>query len=138
MGQGKDEMEVSHRQKLRGLLLQPLGFGQGLTFGAVAVTAGVIGRVLKAASVALLEMTSQLFSPADLNGPHHLEMGGWQAMRAAVALPVTAKNIGQLGARLSCRPPMSERQHRPRRLSVRESQKVQRTPRRDKLVLADL
>ena len=59
-------------------------------------------------------------------------------MRAAVSLPVTAKNIGQLGARLSCRPPMSERQHRPRRLSVRESQKVKRTPRGDKLVLADL
>ena len=65
-------MEVSHRQKLRGLLLQPLGFGQGLAFGTVAVTAGVIGRVLKAASVALLEMTSQLLGAADRNGPHHL------------------------------------------------------------------
>ena len=34
-------------------------------------------------------------------------------MRLAVALPVLAKNIGQLGARLflSCRPPMSARQH---------------------------
>ena len=33
---------------------------------------------------------------------------------------------------------MFERQQRRRRLSVRESQKVQRTPRRDKLGLADL
>ena len=32
--------------------------------------------MLKAATVALLEMTSQLFSPADLNGPHDLFMGG--------------------------------------------------------------
>ena len=74
--QGKHQMEVSHRQKLRGLFFQPLGLGQGLALGAVAVTAGVISRVLKAASVALLEMPSQLLGAADLNGPHHLEMGG--------------------------------------------------------------
>ena len=35
--------------------MKPLGLGQGLAFRAVAVTAGVIGRVLKAARVALLE-----------------------------------------------------------------------------------
>ena len=89
--------------------------------------------MLKAAHVALLEMPSQLLGATDLNGPHHLEMGGWQTMRTAVALPVLAKNVGQLGARLffSCCPPMFERQQRRRRLSVRESQKVQRTPRRE-------
>ena len=32
-------------------------------------------------------------------------------MRAAVSLPVTAKDIGQLGARFSCCPPMIARQH---------------------------
>ena len=59
-------------------------------------------------------------------------------MRAAVAFPVTTKDIGQLGSRLlfSCCPPTIARQHR--RLSVREAQKVQRTPRGDQLVLADL
>ena len=66
MGQGKDQVEVACGQKLRGLLFKPLGLGQRLAFGAVAVTAGVIGRVLKAASVALLEMTSQLFGATDL------------------------------------------------------------------------
>jgi len=59
-------------------------------------------------------------------------------MRLAVALPVAAKVIGQLGARFSCCPPMSARQHGKDALSVRESQKVQRTPRGDKLVLANL
>ena|SRR3989338_7174296 len=105
----------------------------------MAVKAGVIGRVLKAASVALLEMTSQLLCATDLDGPHDLSVGGGQAMRAAVAFPVTAKNIGQFGARLpfSCRPPIIDRQHR-RRLSVRECQKVQRTPCGGELVLADL
>src|SRR5439155_16312972 len=43
--QGKDHMEIAHRQELRGLLLKPLGFGQRLALGAVAVTAGVIARV---------------------------------------------------------------------------------------------
>src|SRR5437867_3511817 len=96
-------MEVSHRQKLRVLLLQPLGFGQRLTFWAVAVTAGVIGRVLKTASVALLEMPSQLLGAAHGNGPHHLTLRSGQEMRATVALPVTTKNISQLGSRFSCR-----------------------------------
>lgn len=86
-------MEVAHGQKLGGLLLKPLCLGQGLALGAVAVTAGVIGRVLKTASVALLEMTSQLLGPADLNGPHDLSVRGGQTMRAAVAFPVTTKNI---------------------------------------------
>ena len=74
--QGEDQMEVSHRQKLSGLLLKPLGLGQRLALGAVAVTAGVISRVLKATSVALLEMTSQLLSAADRNGAHDLFVGG--------------------------------------------------------------
>jgi hypothetical protein len=32
-------------------------------------------------------------------------------MRATVALPVTTKNISQLGSRFSCCPPMIARQH---------------------------
>ena len=32
-------------------------------------------------------------------------------MRLAVALPLLAKDIGQLGARFSCCPPMIARQH---------------------------
>jgi hypothetical protein len=41
----------------------------------MAVTAGVIARVLKAASVTPVEMTSQLLGAADLDGPHDLKMG---------------------------------------------------------------
>jgi len=58
--QGKHQMEVSYGQKLRGLLIKPLGLGQRLAFGTVAVTAGVISRVLKAASVALLKVPPAL------------------------------------------------------------------------------
>lgn len=35
--QGENQMKISHRQKLSGLLFQPPGFAQGLAFGAVAV-----------------------------------------------------------------------------------------------------
>src|SRR6188474_1905719 len=59
MGQGKYQMKVPHRQKLRGLLLQPPGFGQRLALGTVAVTAGVIGRALEAASIASIQMPTQ-------------------------------------------------------------------------------
>src|SRR5258708_290463 len=117
-------MEVSHRQKLRGLFLQPLGFGQGLAFGTVAVTAGVISRALKTASFASIQMPSQLLSPADRNGPNDFLLGGRQSMRSLVVLPVLTKDIGQLGAPLflSCCPPTSARQHRKTAFLVRQSQ----------------
>ena len=74
--QSEDQMEIAHGQKLRGLLFKPLCLGQRLAFRAVAVTAGVIGWVLKAARVALLEMPSQFLGAADLDGPHDLFVGG--------------------------------------------------------------
>jgi hypothetical protein len=69
--------------------------------------------VLKAATVALLEMPSQLLGATDLNGPHDLSVRGGQAMRVSVTLLVVAKNIGQFGMLFvdSCFPPIIERQH---------------------------
>src|SRR3970040_2078662 len=96
-------MKVPHRQKLRGLLLQPPSLSQGLALGTVAVTAGGINRTLKAAPVAAIQMPAQLLSAADRNGPHYLLLGGRDTMRSLVALPVPTKDIGQLGARFSYR-----------------------------------
>ena len=76
VGQGKHQMKIAHRQKLGTLLLKPLGLGQGLALGTVAVAAGVVARVLKAARVALLEMPSQFSRATDLNGPHDLSVRG--------------------------------------------------------------
>jgi hypothetical protein len=69
--------------------------------------------VLKAATVALLEMPSQFSRATDRNGSHHLSVRGGQTMRVTVTLPVVAKNIGQFGAIVvnSCFPPTIERQH---------------------------
>jgi hypothetical protein len=136
-------MEISHRQKFRGLLFQPLDFGQRLAFGTVAVAAGVIGRALKAANVASIQMPSQLLSPADRDGPHHLLLGGRYMMRSLVALPILTKHIGQLGARpcsFSCRQLMADRQHATTQLqrAVAQIEQVQGTRGRAQLGLADL
>jgi hypothetical protein len=113
MRQGENQMKVSHRQKLTGLFFQPPGFAQGLAFGAVAVTAGVISRTFKAAHIAAIQVATQLFSPTERDGSDNFLLLGRHAMRSLVALSVLAKNIGQLGALafLSCYPPMSARQH---------------------------
>jgi hypothetical protein len=77
--------------------------------------------VLKAATVALLEMPSQFSRATDLNGPHDLSVRGGQAMGLTVTLPVVAKNVGQFGALFvnSCFPPLIERQHEKEPPSVR-------------------
>ncbi len=105
MGQSEDQMKVSHRQKLSGLFFQPPSFRQRLALGTVAVTAGVISRALKAARVAAIQVPAQFLGPADRNGPHHFVLRGRDPMRLLIALPVVAKDVGQLGARsfLSCR-----------------------------------
>jgi len=54
-------MEVSHRQKLGGLLLKPLGFSQRLAFGAVAITAVMAKQ--------RLDGTEFLFSKKSLKFP---------------------------------------------------------------------
>ena len=71
----------------------------------MAVTAGVVNRALKTARIAAVQVSAQLFGAADLYGPHHFLLSGRQPMCLLKALPVAAKDIGQLGACLflSCR-----------------------------------
>jgi len=106
-------MEISHWQKLSGLLLKPPSFRQGLALGTMAVTAGVIGRALKTTTVTLVHMPSQLRSATDLNGSHDFNLRAGQPMGSAVAQSVLTKNIGQFGTpSFSCFLPLSLEQHR--------------------------
>src|SRR5215469_16845858 len=57
--QGEDDVEILGFQKFGLPVFQPLGAGQGLTFGTVSVGARVIGWALVAAAVTLLQMTAQ-------------------------------------------------------------------------------
>lgn len=105
MRQGENQMKVSHRQKLGGLFFKPPSFGQGLALGTVAVAAGVVNRALKIARIAAVQVSAKLFGAADRYGPDHFMLSRRDPMGFFKALPMLAKDIGQLGAGLflSCR-----------------------------------
>ena len=63
-GQGEDEVEVLDGQEFRLAGLHPVGGGGGLTLGAVAVAAGVVGDLPVPAPVALLDVPAQRRGPA--------------------------------------------------------------------------
>ena len=67
---GEDHVEVWDRQQLGLTLGQPLGASQSLTFGTMAVAAGIIGLAHKAAVGAVFDVTAQGCSPARLNRRH--------------------------------------------------------------------
>jgi len=58
MGQGKHQMKIRYRQQFSLSVVQPLLLCHGLAFGAVAVSAGVIGILGMTATVAELNMPS--------------------------------------------------------------------------------
>ena len=67
-------------------VLEPLGAGQGLAFGAVAISAAMIGGALVAAGVTLLQVAAQGGSPAEFDGAHHAPLPARE--RSCVLLPV--------------------------------------------------
>src|SRR5687768_2713071 len=105
MGQSENQMKAFHRQKLGSLFFQPPSFRQTLALGTVAVAAGVVSRALKATRIAAIHVTAEFLGPADRHGPDHFVLNGRDPMRLLKALPVVAKDVGQLGTRsfLSCR-----------------------------------
>ena len=70
LGDGEDDMEVRHRQQVGLARFQPGSACQGLTLGAVAVAAGVVGDADVRACVTLLCVTAQGSGPAELYGAH--------------------------------------------------------------------
>lgn len=69
-GNSKDNMIIGCGKQLGHARLEPLCFGKGLAFGAVAIAAAVIGITLLAAAVALVDMSAQEGGPADFDGAH--------------------------------------------------------------------
>ena len=100
VGQREDGVEVGHRQELRLPGEQPLRLGQRLALGAVAVSAGVVGGALKAASRTPLQVPAERCRAAELDVAHHADVGSWQQrMGQAVAFSVEPKHIGKLHGR---------------------------------------
>ncbi len=63
-------MERPYGEELGLLFFEPAGFGQGLTFRTVAVSARVVGGVFEAAHVALFHVASQGGGTTILDGLH--------------------------------------------------------------------
>lgn len=57
--QGEDDVEILDRQQMFGLTVEPLGPGQGLAFGTMAVATGVVGDAVMTAVEAMLDMPAQ-------------------------------------------------------------------------------
>jgi hypothetical protein len=84
--QGENDMEVGHRQQLGLARGQPVGAGQALTFGAVAVAAGVVGIADQPAVSTVLGMPTQRRRPARLDRCQDPALGAAEMRR--MSLPI--------------------------------------------------
>lgn len=75
---------------------KPPLFIQALAFGAVAVTAGVVGYPQGTTMVAFLHMATKLGSAASLDGPHGPQVSSRHLMAVNLSINGTVgpKNIG--------------------------------------------
>ena len=72
--QGKDHVEIGHRQELGLARGQPVPGRRGLAFGAVAVAAGVVGDLDVGTVLAPRDMAAECCRAAALNCRHDLEL----------------------------------------------------------------
>jgi hypothetical protein len=95
VGKCEDDVEVRDRQEFAPPGLEPFGFGQGLTLGAVPVAAGVVGDHLVVAMVAPIEMSPQGGGPALLDSAHDLPLLGIHRLAelAAIVFSVLAEDV---------------------------------------------
>jgi len=70
IGNGKDDVIVGNGKQLGHARLEPLGLGERLALGTMAVAAGVVGDPLGAALIAHVDVPAQEGSPADFDGAH--------------------------------------------------------------------
>jgi hypothetical protein len=96
LGERKDQVEIFGRQQLGGALLDPLGTGGTLTFGAVPVAAGAKPDVRVLALVAPFDHTAQQRSAAGFDSLHDAVVMQGQRVGLPVGWAVLSKDVGQL------------------------------------------
>ena len=89
-------MKVCGGQQLGGALLEPVGAGGALTFGAMAVPAGAIPGVRVLALVAPFDHTAQQRRAAGFDGLHDTVVMQGQRVGLPVSGAVLSKDVGQL------------------------------------------
>ncbi len=94
--QGEDDMEVLNGEELFPPGLDPLLFLQELALGAVPVPARVVGYLEVAALLALVDVSPQCGSSADLDGVHGAQVSEGELMGVSVRGAVSAEDVGHL------------------------------------------
>ena len=100
VGQGKDCMEVSYRQKLSHAGIKPACLGHGLALGAMPVPAGIVNRTLKTAQVTSLNAASLIFRAAADDGGDNPPVCTGHGMHHLVLVTMGTKDICNLAAGL--------------------------------------
>jgi hypothetical protein len=95
-GQGEDDVKIGSGQNALDTPLDPMRLCQALTFWAVAVAAGIVGRSLEATTETHVEMSAQGLCAASLDGAHDFELVTGQSVAPAICLPVRPEDIGDL------------------------------------------
>ena len=84
---------MSYRQELIYTCFNPLAFGNALTFGAMAVAAGIIGCFNMTAVVTYICMKTVFCGAAMTNSIHDIELICRELMVLAIFLSVKIENI---------------------------------------------
>ena len=85
---------MSYRQKFIYTRINPLVFGNALTFGTMAVAAGVVCFFDMTAIVAYIHMETVFCGAAMTNSIHDIELICRELMVLAIFLSVKIENIG--------------------------------------------
>jgi hypothetical protein len=89
-------MEILNGEKVFTARLDPSLFLQGLAFGTMPVTAGVIRYLQMAAVVALILMTAKNSGSACLDGAHDPQMVAGQSMGFSIRRAVLTEDVRHL------------------------------------------
>jgi hypothetical protein len=89
-------MEILNGEKVLTACLDPSFFPQGLAFGTVPVSAGVIRYLQMAAMIALILMAAKDRGSAYLDGAHDPQMVAGQPMGFSIRRAVLTENVRHL------------------------------------------
>ena len=117
--QGEDIVEIGYGQEFGLTFFEPLGCRQGLTLGAVAVAAGVVGVAFEAAGGAVVAMSAQNGGAAGFDGPQHLQLLPGQTLMGTELGAVQAHDVRQLAPRPGHGCGMTTREQHRRWLALR-------------------
>src|SRR6266508_1888902 len=92
MRQGEDQMEVLEGEQFRAARVQPAFLGESLTFGTVAVAAGVVADLHGPAGVTRIAVAAERGGAAHLDGVQGAALGAGEWVGLPIRRPVGAED----------------------------------------------